>query len=87
MERFCAASRVVGSGDCEDLAREMVTVACAISRGRWKHPVVAAVKAVLRCYVVRASCVCPWTLTSETGACRPSKQNLAGEQGLSPGSF
>lgn len=52
VERFCASSRVIYAGDCEDLAREMVTVACSIVRGRWANPLVAAVKAILRCYVV-----------------------------------
>jgi hypothetical protein len=57
-EFFNAAARVCRSGDCEDLAREMVTVAASIVRGTWSTPLVQAAQAVLRCYLVSLQLGC-----------------------------
>lgn len=73
VERFSAAARVTRSGDCEDLAREMVNVTSAIlcrSTG-WSSPVAAAAHALLRCYVASLQLGCMRAAEREPGEADP----------------
>ena len=61
VERFNAAVRVTGAGDCEDMAREILNVAQGLRSGSWSLPLVKAAQAMVRCYVVvlQLGCIAP----------------------------
>lgn len=61
VERFNAAVRVTGAGDCEDMAREILNVAQGLRSGSWSLPLVKAAQVMVRCYVVvlQLGCIAP----------------------------
>jgi hypothetical protein len=51
IERFSADARLLRNGDCEDLAREVITLAHSLRNGVYTAPVVCAAQAIMRQYV------------------------------------
>jgi hypothetical protein len=51
-EAFYADPRTIGNGDCEDMAHEVVNLACSLRKGSWRGALVRRAQALLGRYVV-----------------------------------